>query len=1144
VNEENLFHLALEKPAGERAAFLEHACGGDADVRRRLEVLLQAHENPGSFLEKPALNQGTTGDPLPARHEDQDGPRLLRNGPGSRIGPYKLLQQIGEGGMGTVFLAEQTHPVRRNVALKVIKPGLDSRQVLARFEVERQALALMDHPNIAKVLDAGTTESDQPHFVMELVKGVPITKYCDEHRLTPKERLELFVPVCQAVQHAHQKGVIHRDLKPTNVLIALYDGRPVPKVIDFGVAKAAGPKLTERTLFTEFGALVGTLEYMSPEQAELNQLDIDTRSDIYALGVLLYELLTGTTPLERKRVEEAGLLESLRIIREEETQRPSTRLSTLENLPLIAANRGLEPKKLRGLVRGELDWIVLKALEKERDRRYETANGLARDFMRYLADEPVEACPPSAGYKLRKLARRHRKALTVAAAFALLLVLGVVISTWEAVRATLAEEEAVTARDAETRERKHAEQQRTQAEQHRKRAEGAERLARQRLEQVTAEKQRVDAERAVAQAVNGFLQHDLLGLPDVFGQPGDGLGRESYVKIGKLLDKATQQLKGKFADQPLTEAAIRQMVGEAYRTLGRYGDAEPHLKRAVELRTAKLGPDDPDTLTSKHLLALLYYQQGKYGPAERLYRKVLRARAAKLGPNDPQTLTTKDNLGALYLAREKYDQAEPLIREALRGRADTLGPNDRNTLTSKNNLAALYSAQRKYALAEPLLQEVLRAREAAQGPDHTDTVHAKYNLAVLYYNRGKYDRAEPLFREALRAYAATFGPDNRDTLKSKNCLAVLYRTQRKYALAEPLFQEVVRRHTATLGPNHTDTLTSKNGLAKMYREQRKYALAEPLFQEVVRGRAATLGPNHEDTLTSKNNLSELYNVQGKYALAEPLILEVVRGRAATQGPDHTDTVHAKRNLAVLYYNQAKYDQAEPLFGEVLRAQAAQLGPDDPQTLNSRNNLAKVYHSQGKYDRAEPLLREAVQRARKVLRFAHQDTQLYVGNFCDCCERMGHPARAEPLRRELAEFWKAKAGSDSPLYAAHLAALGWNLLGQQKYAEAERVLRPCLAIRAKKLPDNWLTYNVRSLLGGALVGLKKYPEAEPLLVEGYEGMKQRAAKIPPAGHPRLTEALERLVQLYIAWDKKDKAAQWQKKLEAHKETLKKQEKKQK
>jgi serine/threonine protein kinase len=332
------------------------------------------------------------------------------------IGSYTLLEQIGEGGMGTVWMAQQTEPVKRLVAVKVIKAGMDSKQVIARFEAERQALALMDHANIARVLDGGTTGAGRPYFVMDLVKGVPITRYCDEHHLTPRQRLELFLPVCQAIQHAHQKGIIHRDLKPSNVLVALYDGKPVPKVIDFGVAKAAGQPLSEKTLVTGFGNIVGTLEYMSPEQAEVNQLDIDTRSDIYSLGVLLYELLTGSPPFTRKELEKAGMLEMLRVIREQEPSKPSTKLSTAEGLPTLAANRGTEPAKLTKLVRGELDWIVMKALEKDRNRRYETANGFAMDVQRYLADEAVQACLPSVSYRLRKWTRRHRPVLLAAAA--------------------------------------------------------------------------------------------------------------------------------------------------------------------------------------------------------------------------------------------------------------------------------------------------------------------------------------------------------------------------------------------------------------------------------------------------------------------------------------------------------------------------------------------------------------------------------------------------------------------------------------------------------------------------------------------------------------------------------------------------------
>jgi Flp pilus assembly protein TadD/serine/threonine protein kinase len=436
---DDIFLAALEREsADERSAYLDEACAGNSDLRRRVERLLEAQIKNDSFLEAPAPEFQPTVD------------QQITEAAGTVMGPYKLLEQVGEGGMGTVWMAQQQEPIKRVVALKLIKAGMDSRQVIARFEAERQALALMEHPNIARVLDGGTTDAGRPYFVMDLVKGVPITRYCDEHHLTPRQRLELFIPVCQAVQHAHQKGIIHRDLKPSNVLVALYDGKPVPKVIDFGVAKAAGQSLTDKTLVTGFGNIVGTLEYMSPEQAEINQLDIDTRSDIYSLGVLLYELLTGSPPFTKKDLEKAGMLEMLRVIREKEPSKPSTKLSTAKGLPTLAANRSTEPTKLTKLVRGELDWIVMKALEKDRARRYETANGFAADVQRYLADEQVLACPPSVGYRLRKFVRRNKAGLRMAAAVGLVLLLAVACVGW-LVRDRAAREEEI-ARERTTQE--------------------------------------------------------------------------------------------------------------------------------------------------------------------------------------------------------------------------------------------------------------------------------------------------------------------------------------------------------------------------------------------------------------------------------------------------------------------------------------------------------------------------------------------------------------------------------------------------------------------------------------------------------------------------------------------------------------------
>src|SRR3954453_3821413 len=408
MREREIFIEALEKGSPpDRAALLDHACHMDGALRGRVEQLLAEHDRQGSFiLDKVPADLIGTADHFFSEHA------------GSVIGPYKLLQQIGEGGMGVVFMATQTEPIQRTVAIKIIKPGMDTRQVIARFEAERQAVAMMDHPNIAKVLDAGTTETGRPYFVMELVKGVPITKYCDDKHLSIRDRLQLFMQVCHAVQHAHQKGIIHRDIKPNNVLVAEYDNHAVPKVIDFGVAKATAQKLTDRTMFTEFGQVLGTMEYMSPEQAKLNQLDIDTRSDIYSLGVLLYKLLTGTTPFGRKRLQEAAFDEMLRIIREEEPPKPSTRLSTTDELPSIAANRHSEPARLSKDVRGELDWVVMRALEKDRNRRFETANGFAADIDRYLRNETVEAGPASAAFRLRKFVHRHKFGAAASAAIA------------------------------------------------------------------------------------------------------------------------------------------------------------------------------------------------------------------------------------------------------------------------------------------------------------------------------------------------------------------------------------------------------------------------------------------------------------------------------------------------------------------------------------------------------------------------------------------------------------------------------------------------------------------------------------------------------------------------------------------------------
>ena len=532
MNEQTLFTETLEQDPSERSAFLDQACGEDIELRKRVEHLLEIHENVGGFLESPP----------PGLEALLKADFKISEQPGTEIGPYKLLQQIGEGGMGVVYMAEQTESVSRKVALKIIKPGMDTRQVIARFEAERQALAMMDHPNIAKVLDTGTTDSGRPYFVMELVKGLPITEYCDRQKLDIRQRLHLFVSACQAIQHAHQKGIIHRDIKPSNVMVALYDERPVPKIIDFGVAKAIEQRLTEKTVFTQFGQIVGTFEYMSPEQAQLNQLDVDTRSDVYSLGVLLYELLTGETPIDAKRLRSAAFDEMLRIVREEDPLRPSARLSTSDTAPENAANRQVEPKRLSSLVQGELDWIVMKALEKDRTRRYETAAALGDDIENYLNDEPVEACPPSNIYMIGKFARRNKGWLSTAAAVLLTVIAGLTIST-----ILIAKE-----RDAAEAAASHAK------ELAQREANATERAERQ----FRAARDAVD--RMLTTAAN-----DLVNVP------------HSTEVRQKLLEDALEFYEG-FLEQKSTDPVIRYETAQAWRRVGRIRGALSHRAEARE----------------------------------------------------------------------------------------------------------------------------------------------------------------------------------------------------------------------------------------------------------------------------------------------------------------------------------------------------------------------------------------------------------------------------------------------------------------------------------------------------------------------------------------------------------------------------------
>jgi tetratricopeptide (TPR) repeat protein len=742
---EAIFHAARAiRDPERRREYVRQACGGDEARMAHVEALLAAADTPDSLLDRPAGSD-------PVATIDQP----TTESPGTVIGPYKLIEPIDEGGMGAVWMAQQTAPVKRLVAVKLIKAGMDSRQVIARFEAERQALALMDHPNIARVLDGGTTSVGRPYFVMDLVKGVPITRYCDEHHLTPRQRLELFVPVCQAVQHAHQKGIIHRDLKPSNVLVALYDGKPVPKVIDFGVAKAAGQSLTEKTLVTGFGAIVGTLEYMSPEQAEVNQLDIDTRSDIYSLGVLLYELLTGSPPFTRKELEKAGLLEMLRVIREQEPSKPSTKLSTAEGLPTLAANRGTEPAKLTRLVRGELDWIVMKALEKDRNRRYETANGFAMDVQRYLADEAVLACPPSVGYRLWKFMRRNKGPVIAVSVILLCLVAGIIGTSAGLVWAVRERDDKAKALIAET-------------------------------------EARAKAMDSLRDLVDDIVENQMAR--------GTTLSDENKEFLRKII-KHFEGFAALTADDAESRAIRAEgyfRVGRMHYFLGEMKEAETALADALALykQLAVEYPNRPEfrreLARSHHILGQLFYKTDRFKEAETGYADALAIQKPLAAdfpgrPEFRQELAwSHNNLGNLFKDTGRLKEAEITYADALAIQkplaADFPGRREfREELArSHNNLGNLLRRTGRAKEAETAYADALaiRKRLAADFPNQTDfrigLADTLNNLAELCNQSRDSKTAKARQEEAIAAYRKAIELDPKDATVHYNLGFVLF----------------------------------------------------------------------------------------------------------------------------------------------------------------------------------------------------------------------------------------------------------------------------------------------------------------------------------------------------------------------------------
>jgi serine/threonine protein kinase/tetratricopeptide (TPR) repeat protein len=1034
--EETIFNAAVQLgDAAKQAIYLDLACENDPALRARIEKLLGSDAGDNFFaqpLAKPVYPSAVAASPSAPAPSAPEAQAL-----GERIGRYRLLEKIGEGGLGLVYMAEQEEPVRRRVALKVIRLGMDTQSVIARFEAERQALAMMDHPNIAKILDGGVTESGRPYFVMDLVQGLPITQFCDEAKLSTQARLELFREVCSAVQHAHQKGIIHRDLKPSNILVTLHGDKPVPKVIDFGIAKATQQRLTDKTLFTQFQQFMGTPAYVSPEQATLSGLDIDTRSDIYSLGVLLYELLTGKTPFDSKELLKAGLDEMRRTICEKEPPTPSTRVSTMhgDELTTTAQRRGIEPPKLVSTLRGDLDWIVMKCLEKDRARRYETANGLAMDIQRHLSHEPVVASPRSRFYRLRKLVRRNKLIFGAAALLLIVLMLGVLVSSWQ-----------------------------------------AERAIRARLQ--------ANEETAKQNAINRFLNEMLASAdPGRVSSPGAANGRNVTV-VQVLADAARQLDNGSFQGRPAIEAAIRRTLGKTYVGLGHCELGEPHLLRALELNRRLHGEHSDEAAQSLLDLAILYGETTKPEKGRQLARETLAMEIKLHGKEHPHVVKALNVLATGVCSEAKsfnnpdcVTEAESTFHEALAIERRMADPDKLDMAQTLSGLAEVVMYWRQNLVeAESLLREALQLQKAMLGSKSVGVAQTLERLGYVLDCTQSYPEAEMDCEEAVSIVRELLGPKHFGLSVTLGTLGGMRLNQKRFSAAEAAFRESVAIRREAI-PGGLDLAWSLKMLAQTLTAQQKFAEAAGLYREEleirekVGGQAGVGSQSYWDELHA---LLRALKSQNDQAGIESAYRHALDRQRSIWGETHVVLPALLCEFSDFLKSCNRTGEAEKHYSEASDT-ITKLGA--ARNVPAVRSLARSLQSRGETEAAVELYKKLIQFEENLAEkpntylgtLRHEFGELLLWNLNEPDAAVEQYTKSLPARRI----------NQNDDLAWTLRDLGYALVKSSRGKEAEPFLREALTLYWKlhRQDAPYETAVTRKHLAYALVQQSRLPEAE-------------------------------------------------------------------